>query len=200
MTPANWFVGLIVPSEGWFDQLDKVPAGARYFHPEDLHIPISFLGAVEEEDARRAWELARRLTGGPFEFPLGPVEPMGSPRTAQNWGIVPEGPVLALNEFLAIYRNDIAQAARARHELRPPNPMIQLASARRKSSPRDRTEIARWAEMADVPAITLTLSEVGLYTWSDDDQNRRFKIVDRFTLPPYDPTSWPKRYSLRYTR
>lgn len=199
MTPANWFVGLIVPSEGWFDQIERVPPGARYFHPDDLHIMISFLGAVEEEDARRAWSLARRLTGGPFEFPLGPVEPMGSPRTAQSWGIVSEGPVLALNEFLAIYRNDIAQAARARHDLRPPNPVIQVASARRKTSPAERSAIARWAEMTDVPERTLLLNEVGLYTWSEEDNQRRFQIVERFKLPPYDPSAWPKRYSLRYT-
>lgn len=200
MTPANWFVGLIVPPGRWFEQLQKVPSGARYYHPDDLHVMVSFLGAVEEEDARRAWDLARRLTGGPFEFPLGPIEALGSPRTATSWGVVADGPTPDLTEFLAIYRNDIAQAARARHDLRPPNPVIALAGARRRATPSDRTAIARWAETCEVPETSVMLSEVGLYTWSQEDDHRRFQIVERFTLPPYDPTAWPKRYSLRHLK
>ena len=198
MTPANWFVALIVPSKGWFERLERVPSGARYFHPEDLHLMVSFLGTVEEEDARRAWDLARKLTGGPFVFPLGTIEPVGSARTAQSWGVGPSCPTPELSEFLAIYRNDIAQAARARHDLRPPNPVIPVASLRRKASSQDRTALARWVEMTEVPPVELTLSEVGLFTWSDGDDDRRFRIVDRFRLPPYDPDAWPKRYKLRY--
>lgn len=198
MTPANWFVGLVVPPEGWFDALPKVPFGARYFHPDDLHVNLCFLGAVEEDEAMRAWELARRLTGGPFEFPLGDIEPMGPSRQPSAWAVTPDEPLLALNEFMAIYRNDIAQAAHARPDMKPPRPHVTIARPRRYSSVQERTQLAQWAEMIEVPEMTLLLSEVALYTWSTDDDQRLFRIVDRFTLPPYDPDAWPKRYRLRH--
>lgn len=197
MIPANWFVGLVVPPEGWFDELPAVPRGTRYFHRDDLHVNISFLGAVDEADALRAWELCKRLSGGPFEFPLGSVDPVGPTRQPSAWAVMPDEPLLKLNEFLASFRNDIAQVARARPDMMPPRPHITIARPRRFSTPGDRTQIAQWAEMIELPEITLELSEVALYTWSDEDDHRLFRIVDRFTLGPFDPTLWPKRNELR---
>lgn len=198
MHAPNWFVGLVVPSDGWFDALPDSPPGTRYFHREDLHVNISFLGAAEQEDALRAWELAKRLSGGPFEFPLGAVESIGPSQKPTAWVVKPDVPLLKLNEFMAIYRNDIAQAARARPDMMPPRPMITIARPKRFASTRERTGIAQWAESIELPQLTLTLRDVALYTWSDEDDHHLFKIVDRFTLPPYDPSLWPKRYKLRY--
>ena len=198
MIPANWFVGLVVPPDGWFDALPPVPRGTRYCHRDDLHVNLSFLGAVDEEAAMRAWELSKKLSGGPFEFPLGSVDPVGSPRQPSAWAAMPNEPLHKLNEFLAMFRNDIAQAARARPDMLPPRPSITIARPRRFSSVSERTQIAQWAEMIELPELTLQLSEVALYTWSDSDDDRLFRIVDRFTLGPYDPSLWPKRYTLRY--
>lgn len=198
MLPANWFVGLVVPPDGWFDDLPPVPSGTRYFHREDLHVNLSFLGAVEEEDAMRAWELCKKLSGGPFEFPLGVVDPVGNARQPSAWAVMPDKPLLDLNEFLAMYRNDIAQAARARPDMLPPRPNITIARPKRYARVDERSRLAQWAERIELPEKTLTLSEVALYTWSDADDDHLFRIVDRFTLGPYDPDLWPKRYKLRY--
>lgn len=198
MIPANWFIGLVVPAEGWFDEMGFPPRGARYFHPEDLHVSVSFLGAVDEEDAMKAWKLAKRLTGGPFSFPLGQIESFGPRQNPSAYAVVPAEPQPALDEFLAVYRNDIAQAAHARPDMRPPRPHITVARPRRRSSVSEKNALARWGETVELPEVTLTLSEVALYTWSEERDQKLFHIVDRFELPPYDPDAWPRRYKVKY--
>lgn len=198
MIPANWFVGLVVPPEGWFDELPPVPRGTRYFHRDDLHINLSFLGAVDEDAAMRAWRLSKLLSGGPFEFPLGQVDPVGPSRQPTAWAVMPDKPLEALNAFLASYRNDIAQVARARADMLPPRPYITVARPKRYSSVGERTQLAQWAEMIELPELTLQIREVALYTWSDEDDDRLFRIVDRFELPPHDASLWPARNTLRH--
>jgi 2'-5' RNA ligase len=52
----NWFIALPVSPLGWFERLvPPPPAGFRAFHPDDLHLTIAFLGAVDDATASRGW-------------------------------------------------------------------------------------------------------------------------------------------------
>ena len=47
----NWFIGIPVPARLWLKRaLINAPEGFRCFHPDDLHIIVSFLGPVEFEE------------------------------------------------------------------------------------------------------------------------------------------------------
>ena len=184
MQQPNWFIGFVVPHEGWFDALERTPVGARYFNREDLHVTLSFLGAVEEADAMRAWQVATRFEHEAFSFPLGHIEPMGPAHAPTAWAVVPRQPILELNTFLATRRNLLASAAYARPDSRPPRPHITVARPKRLASAKQRAELERWAESQNVPQISVTLDQIALYTWSQERDHRLFRIVARHRIAP----------------
>lgn len=77
---ANWFIGLPIPSDPWFQTLPEPPANVRPFAAEDLHVSVAFLGRVEAEQASAAFELAQNWPTGPIPATLEDVRPMGDPR------------------------------------------------------------------------------------------------------------------------
>ncbi len=53
-SPANWFLGLVVPPQrSWEALTADLPAGMRRFAPEDRHLTVAFLGPCGEERPQR---------------------------------------------------------------------------------------------------------------------------------------------------
>lgn len=179
----NWFVAFPVEKTDWFLNLESTPEGTRYFHPDDLHVTFSFLGPIDEEDAMRAWAVAKKLEGGPFRFDIGRIEPFGGNRARPAaYAAVPTNPVPELNEFLAIHRNEVARAAFARPDSRTPRPHITIARPRRRATERERDILHDWARDQRIEGVTIHLDRLALYTWSDEDDDRLFRLVDSTRL------------------
>lgn len=180
---ANWFIGLPVPGEDWFARVGEPPPCVRLFHPEDLHLTVAFLGAVAEARARRAFARASTLPLAPTQVVLGTVVPMGNPRHPS-----------ALSACLVEHEREVAQAidvvrhaacdeAGARRDERPVLPHLTVARIRRGASRDEQQSAVTWAQGIDLGAPRTWLTQVALYTWSEDRKTRLFRIADVLPLP-----------------
>ena len=157
-----------------------LPARVRVFATSDLHVTLGFLGAVQESDARNAWDrigdfASFREVKGSFSG----VEPLGHPRKPSALAAIVETGRDVLSEMIAQARDPLLRAAGAPEESRPPVPHMTLARIQRRASASERREALRWAQAIDLRGVVFTAAAVALYTWADDRQERLFQIVER---------------------
>jgi 2'-5' RNA ligase len=175
----NWFVGIPVASDGWFDRLVSVPPdGLRRFHPDDLHLTVAFLGPIEEDQARAGWD-ALRWDLPPTTATLGQVVPMGAPRRYSALSVELVQARTAIEQAIGLCRDAICDVAGARRENRPPKAHVTIARPSRRASEEQRSAGLRWAQHLDLHQHPVLLDSIALYTWADDRRDRQFKIVLR---------------------
>jgi RNA 2',3'-cyclic 3'-phosphodiesterase len=185
---ANWFIGIGVPSEGWFAKIAPPPEGFRMFAPEDLHLTIAFLGSVSEAAARDAWQaLDLQLASTIVSF--GRVEAMGHPRRYSALSLSLADGRESIERAIGEARDGALAAAGAAPDLRPPKAHVTIARPRRRYATRRAAEWARaegllWANAIDVTSHRVQLERVALYTWSPDRNERLFRIVSEAKLQP----------------
>jgi len=176
----NWFFAFPVPGS-FIEVLPEPPTGFRRFHPDDVHLTLAFLGRCGEQAAARALAaldgLLPILRQPPIPISLGPVTPMGSPRsyTALSALLDRGGP--QATACLAVARDTLTEAALGRRERRAPKPHVTLARPRRKANAREREAGLDWAKQLDLSDVHATLDRVALYTWSEGRRERLFRIV-----------------------
>ena len=181
---ANWFVALPVTAGDWHERVGAAPSGVRLFHPEDLHLTVAFLGAVQEEAALRGFAEAAAIDLAVCEVVLGPIVPMGNPRRPSALSarlIAGEREVAAA---ITGIRHAISDAAGAPRENRPALPHLTLARPRRTATFAERALAIRWGAAIDLGAPRVTLSSIALYTWSEERKERLFKVVRQLPLRP----------------
>jgi len=178
----SWFVALPVAAGSWFERVQELPAGVRRFHPEDLHLTVAFLGGVEADAARRAFEVAGQIRLAPLEVTLGDVVPMGNPQrpSALSGRLVVGEQLLAA--AITEVRDAIFAAAGVPREQRPALPHITLARPGRTASDAERSEALRWAASLELGGPRVRLTELALYTWSEARRERLFQVVERLPL------------------
>jgi RNA 2',3'-cyclic 3'-phosphodiesterase len=186
----NWFLALPVAPHVVL-KLPRVPPGFRAFHPEDVHLTLSFLGACGEEAARRAFTtLEGRLRGeraAPLHVSLGKVVQMGpKARYSALSAVVDVGNDVAI-AFLERFRNvgmDVVGLAR---DKRAPLPHVTVARPQRRATDEQRQLGLDWAQSVVLPQERLQLDHIALYTWSERRLPRLFQIVE--SAPLVGPTS-----------
>ena len=156
------------------------PARVRVFATSDLHVTLGFLGAVQESDARKAWDrigdfASFRGVKGSFSG----VEPLGHPRKPSALAAMVATGRHALSEMIAQARDPLLRAAGAPEDSRPPLPHMTLARIQRRATAAERREALRWAQAIDLRRVGFTTASVALYTWADDRQERLFQIIER---------------------
>lgn len=180
----NWFIALPVPADSWFQE--RVAAhpqpAVRLFHPEDLHLTVAFLGRVEEEDARRAWELRGAWRPGPVRISLGEVVGMGPPAQYSALSALLERGRSAVEEGMRACRDPMLQAAGSRPELHPIKAHVTIGRPRRDARPAERSAALAWALQLPLRDVELELSEIALYTWPEDRRDRQFRTAEREPL------------------
>jgi RNA 2',3'-cyclic 3'-phosphodiesterase len=183
---ANWFVALPVPAEPWFERAFErtsgPPPGVRLFHPDDLHLTVAFLGSVGEEAARRAFTEARDFPLTALEVELGAVVPMGNPRRPSALSARLTHGEREVARAITSVRDAVCDAAGAPREHRPALPHLTLARPRRTATYAERVAALRWAAALELGAPRVQLSEVALYTWSEQRSERLFALVERVSL------------------
>ena len=76
----------------------------------------------------------------------------------------------------------VSEAALGRREKRPPKAHVTIARPGRGASEVRRQEGLKWAASLDLTPITARLDRIALYTWSEDRQERLFRIVTERSL------------------
>ena len=175
----NWFVGLHVPTDGWFAPLvADAPDHLRVFHPDDVHLTVAFLGGCGEDAAMAAWARADLSDGMPaFDATLDTMRPMGYPRRPSALSLTLSD---GHDEAVAIMRglrDPMVAAAGRPPETREPLPHITVARPARNCSPAERKAAVVWAK--DKPSLqaAVRIETLSLYTWSDDRRQQQFRAV-----------------------
>ncbi len=182
----NWFVGLPV-DDAWVPRaIDGIPAGLRTFDGEDLHVTVAFLGDVDADAAYRGWRTviehddgAPRDLGPAFDLTLGRVLPFGPPSKPSALSVVPaEGDEACLG-FIAAHRDRALRAAGSPPDRHAIHPHATIARIPRKATDEARAEALAWAESVPPLGVTVRVSEVALYTWTDERRKQLYRIVER---------------------
>lgn len=173
----NWFIGVSVRAEPWFDRLvPPPPEKIRLFHPQDLHITVAFLGDVSEQRAQNAWQhLDWRLES--LRVTLGSVVPMGAAHRYSALSALLDQGRQQLEEAITQCRDEVTQAAGVAKETRPAKAHITIARASRTASAQHREQGIRWASNIDLHDCEILLDTIGLYTWATDRKERQFRVV-----------------------
>lgn len=183
----NWF--LAFPVDGRFVlELPELPPTFRRYHPDDVHLTLSFLGGCGEQAALRALTaLDQALAAAPvssISVTLGQVVPMGARgRYSALSALLSEGRV-ETERCIGALRDFASEAALGKREHRPPQAHITLARPGRTSSAERRAEGLAWASQQSLEAVRARLSRIALYTWSDNRRERLFRIVTERALSP----------------
>jgi 2'-5' RNA ligase len=181
----NWFFAF--PVDGRFVlELPELPPTFRRYHPDDVHLTLSFLGGCGEEAALRALAaLDQVLAVAPvpsIDVTLGEVVPMGPRgRYSALSALLSEGRV-ETERCIGGLRDLMSEAALGKRERRPPKAHITLARPGRNASAERRAEGLAWAGRQSLEAVRARLSRIALYTWSDDRRERLFRIVTERAL------------------
>ena len=176
----NWFFAF--PIDGAFVRnLPAPPAALRLFHPEDVHLTLTFLGGCGEERALAALAaLDAALAAGPLasiEVTLGEVVPMGSRRRYTALSALLERGRPEATAALGRLRDGLADAAAVTRDTREPKPHVTLARPRGRATDADRAAGLAWAAGLDLSGVSARLARIALYTWGEQRLTRLFHIV-----------------------
>jgi 2'-5' RNA ligase len=181
MPRPNWFFAFPVDG-GFVESLPPPPASIRRFHPQDVHLTLSFLGGCGDTAAERALSaldaalLRRDLSA--IDVSLAKVVPMGSqPEYSALSALLERGRADA-EQLISALRDTVSEAAIGRREQRPPKPHVTIARPQRRASEAARQAGLAWAAGLDLRGVGAKLDRIALYTWSEDDRRERlFRIV-----------------------
>lgn len=177
----NWFVALPV-DPNTISTLPAVPPGFRAFHPDDLHLTLSFLGACGAQVARQAFaDFASELRGSgsvSFQASLGRVVPMGPKRRYSALSAMLDAGHSEAGAFLARFRDVVADRAGIARDERAPLPHVTVARPQRRATDEQRAVGLVWAESVILPGASFWLNRVALYTWSERRLPRLFQMVE----------------------
>lgn len=178
---ANWFIALPIIAGPWFHALQP-PAGVRMFGPMDLHVTVAFLGPVNEQQALAAFDHAVGFPLDALHAQLGPVECLGSKRRPSAFSALLLDGRSQVEAALGAVREQMWEAAQARHDTRPPLAHVTLARPSRRASTSEQAAAQRWAKGLDLGAPGVRLDRIALYTWSLDRSSTLFRIVKELPL------------------
>lgn len=186
----NWFFAF--PIHGAFvRELPAPPDALRLFHPEDVHLTLSFLGGCGEERALGALAALDAALAAeplePIEVTLGAVVPMGSRRRYTALSALLERGRPEAAAALARLRDGLADAAAVERDTREPKPHVTLARPRGRASDADRAAGVAWAAGLELSGVSARLDRIALYTWGERRLTRLFQVVAARRLPDGAP-------------
>ncbi|MDP3275479.1 MAG: hypothetical protein Q8Q09_09815 [Deltaproteobacteria bacterium] len=159
----SWFIALSILPGTWYSALPSPPPSIQCTHPEDLHCTVVFLGTVSEHAAYSAWD-ALVWPLPTLALTLGPVIPLGNPSHYSALGATLAHPRERIERAMASVRDPVCEAAAIPPERRDPLAHITLARPHRRASDHDRAAGLAWAQALTLDAITVTPTQLALYT------------------------------------
>ncbi|MFZ5891376.1 MAG: 2'-5' RNA ligase family protein [Myxococcota bacterium] len=185
MSRENWFFGF--PLDGAFMRsLPAPPHGFRLYHPDDIHLTLAFLGGCGEAPALRALEALdgelEQAQLSSIDVSLGAVQPMGSRRAYTALSAVLDIGREAVEVYIARLRDALADAASVARDTRPPKAHATLARPARRASHAERQAGLVWARGLDLTHVNQRIRCIALYRWSENRNERLFRVVARREL------------------
>lgn len=180
---GNWFLALRVPTESWWSRVSAPPEGVRLFAPDDVHLTVAFLGPVDERSAESAFEVAPQWPTGPLDVTLTRVVAMGNPRRPSALSAIVGDGADELSRAVVAVRGEMFERAGARADDRPPLPHVTIARPSRSAGRAEREHALEWAKGLDLANPRVRLSQLVLYTHSEDRRVRLFREHARYDLP-----------------
>ncbi len=190
MPRPNWFFAF--PLDGGFvTALPALPPLLRRFHPEDVHLTLSFLGACGDAAAARALQaLDAELSSAPrasVAVSLAEVVPMGAKPYSALSALLAHGRDETVS-LIAGLRDTLSEAALGRREKRAPKPHVTIARPSRRASASALEAGLAWGNALDLRHVSATLDRIALYTWSEGARRERlFRVVAERRLGPQLP-------------
>jgi 2'-5' RNA ligase len=181
----NWFVAFPIDAGDWFARLPSPPPGTRCFAPEDLHLTIAFLGAVDASRAHAAFAALGREASPACDLVRGRVVPMGASRRPSALSALAELADPAdgsLAARLVPVRDAILEAAALPGEGRDPLPHVTLARVTRRARAAERRAALDWVRSCDLRSAIVRVDRVALYTRAADRTARLFDRADEREL------------------
>ena len=178
----NWFFAF--PLDGRFVlDLPELPPSFRRYHPDDIHLTLSFLGGCGEQAALRGLAaLDRALAERPlhgWSITLGEVVPMG-PRARYSAlsALLSQGRD-ETESCIGRLRNVVSEAALGSRERRAPRAHVTLARPARQATEARRSEGLAWAREQNLGFVTARLASIALYTWHEERRKagQLFQVV-----------------------
>jgi len=180
----NWFVAFPVDLGPYLSRLVP-PRHVRLFASSDTHLTVAFLGAVSEDLARRAFAESPAPALPPTDLRFEGVALLGPRKKPSAVSLIAGGEgATAVAACMARLRDPLLAAAGAPPDARPPLPHVTVARVQRKAAAEERRAARAWAEALPLPRADARVSELALYTWSEDRAARLFRIVERRPLAP----------------
>jgi 2'-5' RNA ligase len=171
----NWFLALPVSCD--LDLASQSPPPCvRLFAREDRHLTVAFLGAVSAERALAAFEAARPVLMEPLAVSFGAMKALGPRHRPSAFSALLDQGREDVERFIAQVRDLACETAGVRRDERPPLAHVTLARPRRAARDEERAAAVRWAEALRLPPVTVRLTELALYTWSEDRRQSLFRV------------------------
>jgi len=173
----NWFVAVPVPAPWLSNLLRSAPEQCRGFRPEDVHMTIAFLGAMDPALQSVLVPILERVRVQPFGIKLGKLLALPSPKKVSALSLeVCDGRDTAC-ELISQLRDPLIKAAGARADNRPPLPHITVARPIRKFKNEGQKAALAWVARQAALEETVRLDRIAIYTWSEDRSVRQFRVV-----------------------
>lgn len=176
------FFGLEIPPRIKARLLDvQVPVtGARWQSPEQLHLTLLFLGAVDDEQVPAVRAAARSVRQLPFRLTVSGLQCFGQPERPRNlWaGVTPAGPPGTLHDALESMVCSLGRDPERRAFL----PHITLARFKRQAGSVE----TLLAEHGDAVFGDFPVDEFCLFESAQGRSGSVYSVLERFPLRSND--------------
>jgi 2'-5' RNA ligase len=177
---GNYFAALPVRvPAGWLEAIrEGAPAELRWFHRDDLHLTLAFLGREESGRVPQLLDILRQVPyrGGS----AGAGRLLALPRRRRFSALAFEladggDPVAGL---IGEWRPRLLEAAGRPADRRPALPHLTVARPDRRHPAFRSREILAWLDRLRPPPGRLEILPPALYGWSDQRPLRQFRRVE----------------------
>lgn len=181
----NWFIAWPVEIEtGWWESLQRPPAGIRLFHRLDLHITGVFLGNCGESTAMACWAAVQDSPPASLVVSGATMRPFGPSRRFSALSLTLAGEhIAAATERVREVQRVALAASGVEPESREPVPHVTIARPQRHADDITRRQALLWASRVVPPEQPWTLDRLALYTWADRRDEHLFRIVEEVVCP-----------------
>jgi 2'-5' RNA ligase len=175
---ANWFAAFKVESSQWYQDIAaKIPPEIKLFHPDDLHMTISFLGNYNDEKLEDVKKAIESTFFKPFNlyahrFILLPKESNFS-AFCLEFDSSESGLYLQIEKS----RENIYKAAGITPDKKKFIPHVTMGRPPRSTSNSERKKIADFVNKLSNFDVKIYIKSSAIYTWSDNRKEKMFKII-----------------------
>jgi RNA 2',3'-cyclic 3'-phosphodiesterase len=185
MPRPNWFFAF--PLDGAFvTELPAMPAGFRRYHPDDVHLTLTFLGGCGEASALRALavldEILPASGASPISVSLAEIVPMGAKAKYSALSALLGRGREETESLIGRLRDPLSEAAIHKREKRKPKAHVTVARPMIRATETHRQAGLTWASSVDLRHVERTLDRIALYTWHENRRERLFRAVAERSL------------------